>query len=209
VIRGHLSQIRDLLLPRLMALVVIKVPGVIANLVDVWSDFFSQPIVLLQINRQTGVSPSPNLAHSVCVPRTVDRDAHNIRTRLVQSVDLIHRRRYVLRMRGGHTLHGYRMTSADRDGADANSTGWIAGQLHEWFLWVSNLAGGPPVPAAPLFFNTVFVLTMSPGLKVTRRTQERLRSATGESGMGHASTDPGVGWRRVAEQKSMCPAETN
>ena len=62
----------------------------------------------------------------------VDRDAHDVGTGGVQRVDLFDGGVDVLRVRGGHALHGDRVSVADRGGADADFAGWVTGDVQSW-----------------------------------------------------------------------------
>ena len=91
------DEIRDLLLHALRLLVVVQVPGVVAQLVDVRRDELRQAVVLLQVDREQGVRARSDLGQRLDVGLAVDRDAHQVGAGGLEQLHLPHRRRDVLR----------------------------------------------------------------------------------------------------------------
>ena len=84
IVAGDLGQIPHLVLPRLLALVVIQVARVVADLVDVRRDQLRQPVVLLQIDRQVRLGLLADFGQGLGVLLAVDGDPHDVGARLVQ-----------------------------------------------------------------------------------------------------------------------------
>ena len=124
-----LGEVADLLLPGLLALVVIQMPRVVADLVDVRRDEFRQAVVLLQVDRQIGRRLPANLGQRLGVLLAVDGNPHDVGPGRVQVVDLRDGGVDVWRVRRRHALHGDRMAGADGDRTDAHATRGIAARM--------------------------------------------------------------------------------
>ena len=110
---------------------VIQVAGVVAELVDVRREPLGQPIVLLQIDDEIGRRLAANFGDRFGFGGAVDGDAHDVGPGRGERIHLRDGRVDVARRRGRHALHGDRVAGADRDRADADGAGWIAGDVHE------------------------------------------------------------------------------
>ena len=126
VLLGHTGQVPDLVLPRLVLLVVVQVPRVVPDLVDVGRNQLRQPVALLKIHRQVGRGLTANLGQGRRVFLAVDGDPHHIGPGFGQLVDERHRGIHILRRRGRHALHGNRMAGADLDRTNSHAPGWIS-----------------------------------------------------------------------------------
>ena len=78
------GQIPHLVLPRLLALVVIEMAGVVADLVDMRRDQLGQAVVLLQIDRQVRRRLPANLGQGLGVLLAIDGDPHDVGPGVVQ-----------------------------------------------------------------------------------------------------------------------------
>ena|SRR5206468_5847716 len=126
MLAGNISDESDFVLPGAARLVVIQVAGVIANFVDVGRDNGGESIILLQIDGQIGLGLPANFGESLGIAGTINGDSDNISASGMQLVDLLDRRRDVLRVRGRHALDGDWMSAADRDGSNANRSRRLA-----------------------------------------------------------------------------------
>jgi hypothetical protein len=80
VVASDGDQIADFLLPGLLALVVVEVARVVAELVDVRREPLGEPVVFLQINDQVCLGLLANLGDSVGFGTVVDGDADDVGT---------------------------------------------------------------------------------------------------------------------------------
>ena len=129
VLAGHVDEELHLVLPRLAPLVMVQVARVVADLVDHRRDVGRQAIVLLEIAGEIGLGPLADLGQGQGVGLGIDRHANDVGPGLDQVLDLGDRRVHVGRLRGAHALNGDRIAGADREGANLDGTGGIAGGL--------------------------------------------------------------------------------
>ena len=121
---GDVDEIRDLGADRLLALDVVEVPRVVAELLHERRDAFGQAVIFLQVDDEVGVRPrGADFGERGDVFRRVDGDADDVRAGGFEELDLADRRGDVLRFRGRHRLHGDGVTGADGDVADPHLTG--------------------------------------------------------------------------------------
>ena len=112
---------------------VIQVPRVVADLVDIRRDDFCQSIIFLQVDRQIARDLLPNFDQRFGIFLAVDRDAHDISTGIHEVVYLPHRGVNIRRLCGRHALHGNRRITADESITDGNGTRRIADDIEFCF----------------------------------------------------------------------------
>ena len=145
VLAGHVDEELHLVLPRLGPLVMVQVARVVADLVDRRRDVGSQAIVLLEIAGEIGLGPLADLDQGLGVGLGIDRHANDVGPGLDQVLDLGDRRVDVGRLRGAHALNGNGIAGADREGANLDGTGGIAGGLrHRAFCFPMRMSGFQP-----------------------------------------------------------------
>ncbi len=105
---------------------VVQVPGVVANFVDMRSDDFCQSIVLLQIDGKIGGRLLANVGQRGGVFLAVDGNSHDIGPGVLHQVNQRDRGFYVRRLRGGHQLDRDRMVVANGNRADADRPRFLA-----------------------------------------------------------------------------------
>jgi len=117
---SKVGQVADLVLPGPLRLVVMKMAGVVSQLVYPRGDLFRQAVVLLQINRQVGPRATADLGQGGGIAGRVYGDADH---RCAGGGQLVHRgdsRLDVARPCRAHALYGDRLSATDHDRADAN-----------------------------------------------------------------------------------------
>jgi hypothetical protein len=119
-IARNASQPADFLSDGLVALDVMQMARVVANLVDVRADPCREAVVFLQVDRERCCGLAPDLAQRVNFLVVVDRDTHHPRAGATQLLALRHRRVDIAGFRGAHALHHHRRSTADMCAADAN-----------------------------------------------------------------------------------------
>ena len=148
---GDSDQIRDFLLPRFVALMVIKVARVVTDLVDMRCDQLGEPIVFLQIDGEIGGRLPSNLRQGRRIGFAVHRNSHDVGPGLLKVVDQLQGRRHIASFRRGHALHGDRVGITNGYCADLYLSCGVPWLLHELFLWgvggsPSNVMGKVIVP---------------------------------------------------------------
>ena len=128
--RRSLNNELDLILPSLGLLMMVQVPWVVPNLVDMRSDLRHEPIIFLQVDRKVRLGLLSDLGQGGRILIAIDRDTHDIGTGLVQVVDQTDRRRNIGRMGRSHALDRDRVPRSDRDRADADTSCGISLDLH-------------------------------------------------------------------------------
>ena len=101
---------------------MIKMPRVVANFINVGRNLFGKPKVLLQINGQICRGSLADLGQRGRVLLAVDRYSYDTRTTLSQRLGLCGRRLHILCLCRCHALHSDRIAIANGDTADSNGT---------------------------------------------------------------------------------------
>ena len=130
----HSHQPGDLVGNRFLALDVVQVTGVVANLVDVRRDRSGQPIVLLQVDDQRRAGLATDLLDRRDLELVVDGDADDSRTGGAELLALADGGIDIAGLGRAHALYDERCVAADADGADGDRTG---GALVKrmWHVW--------------------------------------------------------------------------
>ena len=111
----------------LLALVVVQVARVVAELRDVRGDQRREPVVLLQVHDQRHAAALLDLGQRLGVGLAVDRDTHERRARLRQALGLRGGGGDVLGVGRAHALHGDGRAAADLNGAGVHGAGGVPG----------------------------------------------------------------------------------
>ncbi len=109
---------------------MIKMAGVVADFIDVRGDFFGESIILLQVDREIGGCLLANLSQGSRVLIAVDGDSNDAGTGLLKKIDESHRRVDIGGVGRRHTLNGDRVIGSDMNGADADTSSWVAIDRH-------------------------------------------------------------------------------
>ena len=125
------DEVRDLLLHGLLLLVVVQVPGVVAELVDEGRHLLGEPVVLLQVDRQDALRLCADLRQRIDIGLTVDRDADHVRSRFLEDAHLPQGGGDVAGLGGRHGLDGDGGRAADLQVADLDGAGLARGD-HRW-----------------------------------------------------------------------------
>ena len=128
--RRSLDDELDFILPSLRLLVMVQVPWVVADLVDVRGDLGDESVVLLKVDREVGGGLFSDFGKGGGVFVAIDGDTDDIRAGMVQVVDQSDGRRDIGRVRGSHALDCDRVSCADRDRADADASCGVSLDLH-------------------------------------------------------------------------------
>jgi hypothetical protein len=130
VLGGDVHQVGHFVPDRFLALVVVQVPGVVSDLVDVGSDLLRESIALLQIHRQVGLGSLPDLGDRLGLLVAVDGDAHDAGAGLPELLRLIRRRLHVDRLRGAHALHHHGVGGAEGYAPDSDGARRVSSRGH-------------------------------------------------------------------------------
>ena len=105
MLAGHVDQEADLVLPRTVALVMVQMARVVANLVDQRGNVGRQPIVFLKIDGEVGRGAAADFGQRLAILRRIDGNPNHARPGLGQLLDLGGGRLDVGGLRGAHALH--------------------------------------------------------------------------------------------------------
>ena len=130
--RCGLDNELDFILPSLGLLMVIKMPWVVPNLVDMRSDLRHEPIIFLQVDRKVRLGLLSDLGQGDRILVAVDRYTHDVGTGSLQVVYQTDRRWNIGRMGRSHALDRDRVPRSDRDRADADTSCGISLDLHKF-----------------------------------------------------------------------------
>jgi len=120
---GDRHQPRDLVGHRLVALDVMQMAGVVANLVDMRGDGGGQSVVLLQIDHQRRRGLPPDFLHRGDFPFVVDGDPYDPGAGAAQLLALRDGGIDVPCLGRAHALHDQRRIAADARVADRDGAG--------------------------------------------------------------------------------------
>ena len=105
---------------------VVKMSGVVANLVHMGGDHFGQAVVFLQVNAEHRVALAPDPDQGLGILAVVRGDADDVGAGLFQQPELCQRGVHVGGWRGTHALHGNGVIVADGYASDVDCTGGVA-----------------------------------------------------------------------------------
>ena len=118
---------------------VIKVPRVVADLVDCRGHVGGQAIIFLQIDREVGRRLFPNRPKGFGVLVAVDGNPHHPGPGLGQGGRLPGGGLHVRGLRSAHALDHDRVAGANRYGANTDSAGRVARQVQSGILGLRNI----------------------------------------------------------------------
>ena len=135
-------------LPRLFALVVIQMARVVADFVDVRGDIGHEAVILLQIDGEIRAGLAADFGERFGIFAIVDGNADDVGAGRFQIANLGDRGGDILRGRGRHALHGNRMASANRGGANLDGASWVTlNGEHDGSILADRSCTASPVPA--------------------------------------------------------------
>jgi hypothetical protein len=132
---------RDLLDRRLLALVVVQVAWVVADLLDERRDELGEAVVLLQVDRQRDPRERRELRQRLDVLARIDGDPDQVRARVLQELDLAPRGGEVLGACRRHALDGDGAVTPELEGPDADDARATGGRHGPEILGLPAAAG--------------------------------------------------------------------
>ena len=114
---------------------MIEMTGVVADLVDVRCDDFSQAIILLQIDHQIRFGLFADFRQCSRVFRAVNRDANHVSTCRKQILDLTDRRIDILSLCRCHALNGNGMSVSNCRRTNFDRPSCVSSKIHLSLPW--------------------------------------------------------------------------
>ena len=136
MISGHASNVLHLILPRLFCFMMIEMPRIVSEFIDILCYIGSQTIVFLEVNSEVCFRLTADRRQCRSILLAINSNPDYTRTSSMQCIDLFKRCLHILCMRRCHTLWCNRVICTNGDTSHLNCPGWISLDAYHCYPYV-------------------------------------------------------------------------